>query len=120
ELTVTVDTRAATTLSGTLVDASGKPVTDGQLVAFTRPTGFVSLERDAEGRFEQRLIGGEASLALVFPYSATTLAHLRLAPGETRDLGVVTAPRTGTLRLVNPDPSPGRRFLLHAILDEGR
>jgi len=120
ELTVTVDTRAATTLSGTLVDASGKPVTDGQLVAFTRPTGFVSLERDAEGRFEQRLIGGEASLALVFPYSATTLAHFRLAPGETRDLGVVTAPRTGTLRLVNPDPSPGRRFLLHAILDEGR
>ncbi|MEQ1894617.1 MAG: sigma-70 family RNA polymerase sigma factor, partial [Planctomycetota bacterium] len=97
---LTIATRHRATLSGTLLDHTGRPELGGKLSLFAMRTALThNLERDLAGRFEQRLAPGEYSLVLQLERGARRVARFGLAENQSLDLGLLTLPAPGTLRI---------------------
>src|SRR6185503_14184038 len=97
---VEIDTRNSSTVRGRVVDPLGAPDARGKLTFHSHLTTLTTpTARDENGDFEQRLPPGAYKLVLTCDRAATRLAHFRLEPGQTLDLGVLATPELGTLRL---------------------
>lgn len=100
EQVVQIDVERRSVLRGRLVDDLGAPERNGRLMARSERTLLCTqLARDDQGRFEQELAPGLYLLTLQLPQTATALGRFRVRPGEEQDVGVLTTPPLGLLRL---------------------
>ena len=74
-----------------------------------------ALPGDEQGLFEQRLPPGAHLLVLNRDQTATRLARFTLAAGESLDLGTLTTPELGTLRLTTR--AEGLAYSLFSLAD---
>ncbi len=97
---VRVDTSSKSTVAGRLLDSEGLPVLDGRLAFFSLRTSLTSaVERGADGSFELELAPGRYVLLMRRGPAALDLARVSAEPGVRRELGTLSLPPMGTLRL---------------------
>ncbi len=100
EVLVQVAARGASSVSGRLLGALGEPQPEGQLVFQSlRTTQKTRVARDEHGNFEQRLAPGGYCAMFQLERTTVRLMQFMLAPSQSRELGLVTLPTMGTLRL---------------------
>lgn len=100
EQLVQIDLGRRSVLRGQLVDSVGQPELRGRLMARSERTLLCTqLARDEQGRFEQELAPGIYLLTLQLPQTMTSFGRFRTRPGQENDLGLLSSPPMGSLRL---------------------
>lgn len=120
EYLVQVETRVASSVRGCLLDDLGVPLEDGQLVLRSlRTTLETPVSRDERGCFEQRLASGSYWLVFKLEHTAARVEQFKLVPGGDRQLGTITLPALGTLRLDPSGLKGGPRPLSYSLFSLG-
>jgi len=100
EQVIRVATLATSSVSGRLLDPSGRPDLRGDLMLHSLFTTLITpVLRDEEGAFDTRAVPGTYALVLELEQTAVQLCALKVAPGEEHALGLIKSPPEGLLRL---------------------
>jgi hypothetical protein len=103
EVLIQVETSVPSAIRGRILDELGRPDLRGQLVVQSTNTAqSTPVVRDEEGNFELRLVPGQYRLVLELDQTIARLARFSIKPGEERELGTLSNPPLGMIRL---DPS---------------
>lgn len=123
ERTIVVSATSSGTITGQLVDGTGRPQREGQLLLYAHRTlTNVGLARDAEGRFQGEVVPGRHSLLLMDDGGLWRVATCSPAPDRPLDLGTVVVPPRAHLRLrsARTDGAPqGYRVDLRELAGRG-
>jgi RNA polymerase sigma-70 factor (ECF subfamily) len=95
-----IPTRDRASVQGTLVDHAGAPALGGKLKLYALRTALThELERDTAGHFDQRLTAGPYALVLALDLGLYRVCRFELSADERLDLGHLTLPAPGDLRI---------------------